>query len=130
VKTYLCIGGPFHGQLKSINRDVGSYLIVAHAPDYGSQWVGPERLSPGADLYPPRESRYNVKRVSISESRRESAPSEQITITVDVRADVELLVHESVLTTEEAAAYFRKLKPNAIKDGVVVALTGMKSVRI
>lgn len=111
-KSYLCIGGPLHGRARAIE---GRTLRV---PTFN-----PERVWVGVETHvciPPAytDTRYDVKEIELHEQRTEPSTGDAMDVTVRVSARVRLLAHESILTTEELSAHFRKLRPNAILGGV------------
>lgn len=103
MKSYLCIGGPLHGKQQTLRDDCSTVAV----PVYSQKFIGVEELYDGGGRI--RDTRYTVKTLAQRESKEATGSfgATRATVTVDVRTDV--LVHESILTVEEAAVYLKKL---------------------
>lgn len=118
---YLCIGGPLHGQLHALYNGARELTV----PEYDRDWIGTCGVEP-TDPCPLRQSRYTLTDIGLNEQRTQTSPYDSLSVTIECRVIVKVLAHESVLTIEELSAYFRKLKPRAVRDGVTHVLSAMK----
>lgn len=102
MREYLCIGGPLHGKSQSIDEHARDLRIpsercyLASVSPQAASWDGPKHET------------YTVKHVDIHE--RESMNRDGALYTVNISVQVRVLAHESVLTMEELAAWYRKLR--------------------
>lgn len=121
MKSYLCIGGPLHGET---HAPYGRELRV---PSYGvPDFIGTEQLPYEKMSFPAiHETRYVVKDIGIGEQYTTNA-GHGINVRININVTVSALVHESVLTIEEAAAYYRKQRPLDVKGAVRLTLDHMK----
>lgn len=105
MKSYLCIGGPLHGQTRAIH---GRGMSVPVCGSCG--WIGAEEITRDDLLRCGiRETRYTVKPVIFRDSKSAIGNDGRTTATVTVDARTDVLVHESLLTSEEVLAWFVKL---------------------
>lgn len=133
MKSYLCIGGPLHGELKSL-PDGARDLRLPKKEDGFKFYAHP--CSPACNggcccitSFAPKYETYTVKAIVVGEDRTEPSNNGVMSVRVSVRADIQVLAHESVLTTEELAAWFRKLQPRAIAEGAEKAFVRMDLTR-
>lgn len=115
MKSYLCIGGPTHGKIVAIPEYSHDYIVMS----YNQPYIGIIETLDYASCPEPRRERYVLKSLDIGEVSTE----ERNNVTVRVRLDVKVrvLVHDSILTAEEAMAYYRKLREGDVYDAILFA---------
>lgn len=121
MKSYLCIGGPKHGTVLAVRDDARTVEVAS----YDRPYVGISELLPDSPVCFRRET-YTVKQLGVGEEVQDIAGNGNITARVRVNVTMTALVHESILTTEEAVAYFRKLRESDIYDAILFASRRLK----